>query len=662
MRTLRSPGSFLTARGVQALIALPLLLAVFALSLQWGGGHSQEHQQLVLAGGFPGSFPGDKQDFVQVTTRSLGQEQPHKTAEAKPDDAAYQPQNDKVSELWRPGNSWKPGGFNTNGPQLAFITTTSDSFKQIKLWVQYHQAVGVAKFYLFVDGQAARPEVSAALRGIPGVEVIPRDENLKYAQAHSRIWNETWLSAFFHKPCNHELFVLQSLNMEAGIQLAKRDKMDWVLHIDTDELMWPGGAPEYNLQRVLETYDADVDLVVFPNYESLPERDDVTDPFTEVTLFKRNYHHVVSDAYFKSYHSVARGNPNYFITYGNGKSAARVQPGLRPNGAHRWYSYVKTPREETSDQAAVLHFTYNRFQDLKSRRDRCDCAPTEEDAKRCFILPFDRMAFLAASLKSDTELMEWFRERLVWNDPKVVIDLLRNGLFVRLYTPQVLNGFQLVKLSVPADIDWDDQEQVKAGYYPAVEELLKQVTGATRVHIFDNTARHGHIKDPKDPLILPRRPVSRVHVDYTVKSGAGRLNDLLPDEADSLRRTPFAIVQVWRPLRGPVQDSALGIIDASTVAKEDLLPSTLHFPGRTGYTYQVAANPNHRWYYTKGMNADEAYVFVCYDSRKGRARFTPHTGFIDHSAPADAPPRESIEIRSYCFFEDLEPQEYAEDL
>ena len=39
----------------------------------------------------------------------------------------------------------------------------------------------------------------------------------------------------------------------------------------------------------------------------------------------------------------------------------------------------------------MLHYTYNRFDDLKSRRDRCDCAPTEEDAKRCFILPFDRM-------------------------------------------------------------------------------------------------------------------------------------------------------------------------------------------------------------------------------------------------------------------------------
>jgi len=54
-------------------------------------------------------------------------------------------------------------------------------------------------------------------------------------------------------------------------------------------------------------------------------------------------------------------------------------------------NFCGADREETSDEAAVLHFTYNRFDDLKSRRDRCDCAPTEEDAKRCFILPFDRM-------------------------------------------------------------------------------------------------------------------------------------------------------------------------------------------------------------------------------------------------------------------------------
>ena len=37
----------------------------------------------------------------------------------------------------------------------------------------------------------------------------------------SRIWNETWLAGFFYKPCNYELFVKQSLNMEMAIVMAR---------------------------------------------------------------------------------------------------------------------------------------------------------------------------------------------------------------------------------------------------------------------------------------------------------------------------------------------------------------------------------------------------------------------------------------------------------
>ena len=59
-------------------------------------------------------------------------------------------------------------------------------------------------------------QVMAKLNKLPGVKAVPHDDDLKDRQAHSRIWNETWLSAFFHKPCNHELFVLQSLNMEGA--------------------------------------------------------------------------------------------------------------------------------------------------------------------------------------------------------------------------------------------------------------------------------------------------------------------------------------------------------------------------------------------------------------------------------------------------------------
>jgi hypothetical protein len=302
----------------------------------------------------------------------------------------------------------------------------------------YHRALGVSIYYLFVEGQASTPEAMAALRAEPGVTVIPGDEDLKTRHANSRIWSENWLSAFFNKPCNHELFVRQSLNMEMGIGLAQKDRADWLLHIDTDELLYPSGTRDYSLKELLATVPGDVDLLVFPNYESLAERTDVEDPFTEVTLFKRSYSHVESDAYFAEYGTVSRGNPNYFTTYGNGKSAARVIDGLRPNGAHRWHNYNKNPKEWSSEEAAVLHYTYNRFSDLKSRRDRCDCKPTEEDAERCFILPFDRMAFLEASLKTDEKLMDFFKERLVWEDRETNVKLLTKGLFARLYEPQLM--------------------------------------------------------------------------------------------------------------------------------------------------------------------------------------------------------------------------------
>ena len=66
--------------------------------------------------------------------------------------------------------------------------------------------------------------------------------------------------------------------------MAQKDDIDWILHIDTDELVYPGGASHYSLQQMLADVPAEVDTLVFPNYESLPERNDVVNPFEEVFL------------------------------------------------------------------------------------------------------------------------------------------------------------------------------------------------------------------------------------------------------------------------------------------------------------------------------------------------------------------------------------------
>lgn len=328
-------------------------------------------------------------------------------------------------------------------PKICITSSTSAGLEQILPWLYYHKVIGVTTFFLFVEGKAAKPNVSAVLESIPGVKVIYRTRDLEEKQAKSRIWNETWLAGFFYKPCNYELFVKQSLNMEMAIVMARDGGMDWIIHLDTDELIHPAGSREYSLRRLLSDVPSNVDMVIFPNYESSIERDDIKDPFSEVSMFKKNYDHLPKETYFGLYKESTRGNPNYFLTYGNGKSAARVQDHLRPNGAHRWHNYMKTPNEIKLEEAAILHYTYTKFSDLTSRRDRCGCKPTKEDVKRCFMLDFDRDAFIIASTATEEEMLRWFREHVVWTDKQLNLKLLRKGILTRIYAPMsIIQGLR----------------------------------------------------------------------------------------------------------------------------------------------------------------------------------------------------------------------------
>ncbi|KAG4151542.1 hypothetical protein ERO13_D04G071700v2 [Gossypium hirsutum] len=410
------------------LTILPLALATLAFVLQWRGGSVSDPTTATSRWAPRGSrrevFPG------METSSSLLPKYHHSSncinlgRSSSPSFPYYR--------------DWKFGFEDSLKPKICITTSTSAGLAQILPWMFYHKVIGVTTFYLFVEGHAASPNVSGVLESIPGVKVIYRTKELEEQQAKSRIWNETWLSSFFYKPCNYELFVKQSLNMENAIFTARDAGMDWIIHLDTDELIYPAGASEYSLRQLLRDLPSDVDLVVFPNYESSVERDDIKDPFGEVSMFKKNYDHLPKETYFGLYREATRGNPNYFLTYGNGKEAARVQDELRPNGAHRWHNYMKTPNEIKLDNAAVLHYTYAKFSDLTSRRDRCGCKPTQEDVKRCFMLEFDRAAFIIASTATEEELLHWYREHVVWGDKDLRLKLLRKGILTRIYTPMAI--------------------------------------------------------------------------------------------------------------------------------------------------------------------------------------------------------------------------------
>lgn len=214
-----------------------------------------------------------------------------------------------------------------------------------------------------------------------------------------------------------------------------------------------------------------------------------------------------------------------------------------------------------------------------------------------------------------------------------------------------VQGFALVPAPT-AVTDFYDEAQLEEIYYPETENLVKQAIGATRVVVFDHTIRRRTPGVEDRTPGIPRQPVTRVHGDYTEVSGPQRVRDLMGSEADDLLSRRFAIINVWRPIRGPLFDAPLALCDATSLATGDLVPQDLIYRDRTGEIYGLTYNPAHRWYYAPAMQADEALLLKCFDSQiDGRARFMPHTSFADPNAPADMPPRESIELRTLVFFD-----------
>ncbi len=214
-------------------------------------------------------------------------------------------------------------------------------------------------------------------------------------------------------------------------------------------------------------------------------------------------------------------------------------------------------------------------------------------------------------------------------------------------------GFELRRAKTTLANLYDD-DAVKSAYYPEIEALLRAAMGARRVVVFDATRRSDAGSGAANPDGM-RSPASRVHVDYTEKSGPQRVRDFFgADEAARLFTSGARIVQVnvWRPIRGPVQRSPLALADAASIRPADLIATDQIFPDRIGEIYHLAYDPGQRWYYAPEMERDEVLLIKGWDSlADGRARFTPHGAFELSDTLETAPPRESIEVRTLAVIE-----------
>lgn len=194
-----------------------------------------------------------------------------------------------------------------------------------------------------------------------------------------------------------------------------------------------------------------------------------------------------------------------------------------------------------------------------------------------------------------------------------------------------------------------DEAHVRERYYGESAEIIQGALGADRVIVFDHNLRRGGASVTGRDGHALGRPVHHAHTDYTPHSALQRLHRELGVQAETgLAR--YMLVNLWRPIRGPVRDAPLALCDSASVAPNALRAVELRYAERTGEIYYLMFEPGQRWYFASDMTVDEAWLFKNFDSAPpGPAGVAPHSAFIDPRHPRVAP-RESIEVRALAVF------------
>ena len=211
------------------------------------------------------------------------------------------------------------------------------------------------------------------------------------------------------------------------------------------------------------------------------------------------------------------------------------------------------------------------------------------------------------------------------------------------------NGFTVLRHTTTVR-DFNDPVQIDQVFMPEVVELAKQVNGAVKAFAFGPVLRTDAPGSAQGAL-----PAFGAHVDYGRQTIEDYTRLALGDEAEYWLAKRVVLMNFWRPL-ATVYSTPLALCDASTVVAEDMHPSEvrgglMNINRAPLFGFNLSYNPDHRWYYLPRMQPDEVFAFKLYDSDPSRPQWTGHTAFNDPHTPPDAPPRQSIEVRTVSFIE-----------
>ncbi|CAN0233960.1 unnamed protein product [Ectocarpus sp. 6 AP-2014] len=207
----------------------------------------------------------------------------------------------------------------------------------LESFLLFHLAKGIEHVFLYADANDGSndPYIERVAANFNPSQVtidVRNESQRKRQQDRCRLWGELGSFSATEVPAR------QSLNAEDALQRASTMGLDWLLHLDIDELFFtsePSVQPHFDRLNELG-----VEQMTYANHEAVPLREEVTDYFREVRTFKVNHlllplsHEVAERTRFWRRRT---NHGQYMLAYDNGKSAVRVLPDrVVPQSVHRW--------------------------------------------------------------------------------------------------------------------------------------------------------------------------------------------------------------------------------------------------------------------------------------------------------------------------------------
>lgn len=321
--------------------------------------------------------------------------------------------------------------------RAAIVTTLRDAEPVIDSFIRYHLLIGFDHIFLFFDDP--RDSSIARARKYRNVTTMINDGALRRMWKQTRLYRDDWQLREF---LDREVMARQILNVEVAIGLAIENRIDWLLHIDVDELFY---SPKQTVREHFGSLSrGDARQITYLNYEAIPERVNIEDYFKEVVLFKKAPQSLVggwySEAQLEVMRSVGALPDSFFLFYGNGKSAARVDKDLLPAGVHAFQAGGASEPELVIDPV-ILHYPccgfehfWRKYKTLGQFADKWfDEIDIAETGNRFHVEARDVV------LSNDVEIAKNFYEkRVMLSDAREISSLVEKDLCCFVYEPSRL--------------------------------------------------------------------------------------------------------------------------------------------------------------------------------------------------------------------------------